>query len=141
MSLFLRSDLCKGAAGAASSPTPPKTASNKTKPVKDQSARQTVGEQRGGKYVARVQVGYDKDGSPKYKYFKTQEEYKNWKEKNGKSSKKKKKTEKNPHNLAQKVDREHRESKEKQENAPRTAGSDPIKDNKTSIRKSLYVRL
>jgi len=27
------------------------------------------GETRGGKYAARLQVGYEKDGSPRYKYF------------------------------------------------------------------------
>ena len=134
MELYLRHDLYKG-------PTAPaKTAANKTKPVKDAAASKTVGEQRGGKYVARVQTGYDKDGSPKYKYFETQEEYKKWKENHGKGSKRKK-PDKNPHNLAQKVDREHRESKEKQNDTKQTAGSDPLKDNKTSVRKSLYVRM
>jgi len=33
---------------------------------------------RGGKYAARVQTGYEKDGSPKYRYFKTMEEYESY---------------------------------------------------------------
>lgn len=37
-----------------------------------------VGEMRGGKYAARAQVGQNKDGSPRYKYFATQEEYKKY---------------------------------------------------------------
>lgn len=134
MELYIRHDLYKG-------PTAPaKTASNKTKPVKDAAASTTVGEQRGGKYVARVQTGYDKDGSPKYKYFQSQEEYKNWKSKNGKGGKRKK-PDKNPHNLSQKTEREHRDSTEKQNNSKHTAGSDPLNDNKSSIRKSLFVRV
>lgn len=132
MHLFLRDDLVKG-------PTQPKKAkpasSPKVKEASGSSATKTTGEQRGGSYIARVQTGYDKDGSPKYRYFKSQDEYKSWKEKNGKGAKKKK----NPHNLKQKVEREHKESTEKQGAAPQTKGSDPLKDNK-KVSKGLYVR-
>ena len=34
----------------------------------------STGEQRGGNYFARVQTGYEKDGSPEYRYF-TKPEY------------------------------------------------------------------
>ena len=33
------------------------------------------GEQRGGKYAARIQIGVEDDGSPKYRYFDSPEEY------------------------------------------------------------------
>ncbi len=38
----------------------------------------STGEQRGGAYVARVQTGYEKDGSPKYRYFDTEQEYESY---------------------------------------------------------------
>lgn len=34
------------------------------------------GEMKGGKYAARAEIGQNKDGSPRYKYFATREEYK-----------------------------------------------------------------
>lgn len=34
------------------------------------------GEAREGSYAARVVTGYEKDGSPQYRYFKTTEDYK-----------------------------------------------------------------
>ena len=37
-----------------------------------------VGASRGGNYVARVQMGYEKDNSPRYRYFKTLSEYKDY---------------------------------------------------------------
>jgi hypothetical protein len=38
-------------------------------------SKEQTGEQQGGKYSARVQTGIEKDGSPQYRYFKTQAEY------------------------------------------------------------------
>jgi hypothetical protein len=38
------------------------------------SAEQT-GEHQGGSYVARVQTGTEKDGSPQYRYFRSQADY------------------------------------------------------------------
>lgn len=70
------------------------------------SKRDTKGEQRGGKYVARVQIGYEKDNSPKYRYFKTNEEFEAFLENRGRSEK----TEQSQ-KLEQKVKQEHRESK------------------------------
>lgn len=46
-------------------------------------------EVRGGKYAARVQEGYEKDGSPKYRYFKTQDEYDDYLKGAGKKKKSK----------------------------------------------------
>lgn len=50
----------------------PETKAGSGKPV---AAKAKAGELRGGRYAARVQTGYEKDGSPKYRYFKTEEEY------------------------------------------------------------------
>jgi hypothetical protein len=63
------------------------------------------GEQRGGAYVARVQIGYEKDGSPKYRYFKTEEDYEKYLKGRGRSESAKK--------LEHKVKREHEESTDK----------------------------
>lgn len=38
-------------------------------------AKEQTGEQLGGKYVARVQTGVEKDGSPQYRYFRSQSDY------------------------------------------------------------------
>jgi hypothetical protein len=43
---------------------------------------------RGGKYAARIQTGYEKDGSPQYRYFKTMDEYEAYLNHQGKSKKK-----------------------------------------------------
>jgi hypothetical protein len=50
MDLFLKADLIKGSPG------------------------EDRGSAKGGKYAARIQEGYEKDGSPKYKYFATLED-------------------------------------------------------------------
>lgn len=42
------------------------------------SAAPTKGKQYGGKYVARVQIGFNKDNSPKYRYFEKIEEYRGY---------------------------------------------------------------
>ena len=42
------------------------------------SGTKQLGVSRGGNYVARVQVGYEKDNSPRYRYFKTIDEYKEY---------------------------------------------------------------
>lgn len=57
---------------------------------------------KGGKYVARVAIGYDKDNRPRYRYFKTVQEQQDFvrrhsqelSEKNKKKDKDKKKTKK-----------------------------------------------
>lgn len=92
--LYLREDLLK-------SKTDTKAGSNKPADVSGGK-----GEQRGGKYVARVQDGYEKDGSPKYRYFKTEEEYETYLKGKGRSKAAKQ--------LEHKVKREHEESTDKQ---------------------------
>lgn len=47
-----------------------------------------VGEQVGGQYAHRIQIGYEKDNSPKYQYFKTEDEYKTYLENKAKKKKK-----------------------------------------------------
>lgn len=95
MFLFLRPDLIK---------SEEKQKAGASKPVADVSGGR--GEQRGGKYIARVQIGYEKDGSPKYRYFHDEEEYEAFLSQRGKSKEGKK--------LERKVKREHEESTDKQ---------------------------
>lgn len=38
-------------------------------------SKEQTGEHVGGKYVARVQTGVEKDGSPQYRYFRSQNDY------------------------------------------------------------------
>lgn len=38
-------------------------------------AKEQTGQALGGKYVARVQTGVEKDGSPQYRYFRSQADY------------------------------------------------------------------
>ena len=98
--LYLRADLCKGA--------------------------QQTSEVRGGKYVARVKIGVEKDGSPMYRYFKTQEEYDSYLQ--GKGSKKKgPEKDKQGEALASKVAKEHKESKKKMKENLLVGGSSKAK--------------
>lgn len=96
MRLYLRADLLKSE-GA------PKLKAKAGKPVDPNTAK--TGETRGGTYVARVQNGYDKDGSPQYRYFRTEEDYETYLRNKGKSASAKK--------LEEKVKKEHETSKEK----------------------------
>jgi len=54
MRLFLSLDIQKGGAGSGGGQS---------------------GDLRGGQYAARAVIGSEKDGTPRYKYFKTKEEY------------------------------------------------------------------
>lgn len=92
MQLFIRPDLVKSEKQKADASKPTDVSGGK-------------GEQRGGQYVARVQIGYEKDGSPKYRYFKSEEEYETYLEGKGKSKAGKE--------LETKVKREHAESTDK----------------------------
>lgn len=71
---------------------------------------------RGGKYAARVQIGYEKDGSPKYRYFESQDEYESYlqgrkgKKKSDDSDKKKKRED-----LKDKTKEEGKEHSKKQQ--------------------------
>jgi len=62
MNLFLPNTLCKGESSSRG---------EGGKSPLDAGKQQTnqQGESRGGKYAARLQTGYEKDGSPRYKYF------------------------------------------------------------------------
>lgn len=103
MQLFLRDDLVKSH-GLVKPGTP--KASGQNKP----------GEQRGGNYIARVQTGMEKDGSPKYRYFMSQEEFDSYLK--GKHNKRDAKE--HAKDLDTKVDREHYESKRSQDKESRS---------------------
>lgn len=74
-----------------------------------------VGEQRGGSYAARIQIGIEKDGSPQYRYFKTAEEHRKYLEKKGesKSGKTKRGEGATPEKLKEKLKKEQSESSRK----------------------------
>lgn len=76
-----------------------------------------LGEQRGGKYVARVQTGVSKDGSPIYRYFRTSEEYKTYIENKAKikDEDSKKANSKEDKKIKEKVAREQKKSEKQQE--------------------------
>lgn len=97
---FLRQDLLLKSKSSESSAKTTKTA------PKQQS--NAPGEQRGGKYAARIQVGYEKDGSPKYKYFDSLEERDKYLQSRGKTQVN------NKRDLKRKMSREHKDSKYKQ---------------------------
>lgn len=104
--------------------------------MRSQANKQQTGEQRGGKYVARVQIGYEKDGSPRYKYFGSQEAFRQWQEKHTRPSKSKKREKDSK--LRHKVSKEHKASRSKQDkNRPEKP------DKKDPLAKSipLFVRL
>ncbi len=78
------------------------------KAKKDGSPAAKTGEQRGGNYVARIQTGYEKDGSPRYKYFSSLEERDTYLQSRGKTSDSPKKR------LKTKLTTEQKESKNKE---------------------------
>ena len=71
-----------------------------------------VGEQVGGQYAHRIQTGYEKDNSPKYRYFKTEAEYKTYLEAEAKKKGGKKKAGKK--DLKEKLSSEHKKVKDKE---------------------------
>lgn len=74
------------------------------------------GEAREGNYATRVVEGYEKDGSPSYRYFKTMDEYKTYvknKNKQDSPTKKKKPNEKSGKDLKDKVESEQAQTKRK----------------------------
>jgi len=77
--------------------------------------RAQEGQQRGGSYVARISVGYDANNKPKYRYFRSSEEYKAYLEQHGgKKGKKDKASDK----LQQKVKKEHEKGSERAKREP-----------------------
>lgn len=125
MYLFLREDLVKSEA---------KQKADAGKPADVSGGK---GEQRGGRYIARVQIGYERDGSPKYRYFHSEEEYEAYLAGRGKSKAAKK--------LERKVKREHEESTDKQTGriVHQPASRKPGLLSKDKVEKSLrlYVRI
>jgi hypothetical protein len=77
--------------------------------------KEQTGEARGGKYAARVQSGYEKDGSPKYRYFKTHKEYDAYMKGSGKKKDHEKKKKNREKESKEKHEKEHKESTKKQQ--------------------------
>lgn len=125
MLLFLRQELVKSE-GA------PKQKAGADKPV---SPNHGAGAQRGGQYVAREQIGFETDGSPKYRYFKTEEEHEAFIKHRGEA--------KGAQGLKAKVSKEHTESVNKVKGSAEKAKDDkpePKKHGLLSKSLSLYVR-
>lgn len=112
-----------------------------------QKAKENAGDLRGGSYVARVKTGVEKDGSPQYRYFRTQEEYNTYlsggQEKREADAKKKKDSD----SLKEKVKDEHKESKERSKESSE-AGKHRLlqaekanKKKKDDVEKSLFLCL
>lgn len=94
----------------------------------------TVGQLREGHYVARVQVGNEKDGSPKYRYFKTAQEYEKYlKSPRAKGTHHTFSGKIGAASLEAKTKREHRESTEKLKKPSL------LKPKRTSIKKSVQL--
>lgn len=93
---------------------------------KDDKGNKKRGDVRGGEYIKRVVTGTDKDGSPQYRYIRTQEALDAWEANQRKNKPEKKKGDKS--DLSDKVKREHQDSTDKIRN----------KDKKTE--KSLFVK-
>ena len=96
-----------------------------------------TGDIKGGKFVARTQTGYTKEGKTQYRYFNTQEEYQAFLEQKKKSGKEKK--DKGPSRLDDKQKKEQKSGKKKaKESRALLVG----KQSKAKVKKSLslYVR-
>lgn len=100
-------------------------------------AKSELGKEKGGKFLRRVVSGKDKDGSPQYRYLRTEAEVAAY-ERNHKSDKDKEDS-KETH---EKQKREHKEIEEKTDNKEKKEKQKPsllVKDKK-KVEKSLYVR-
>lgn len=98
-------------------------------------ANDTVGEEREGTYAARAQTGYEKDGSPQYRYFKTMAEYKTYlANKNGSEDSGEDKDENSGDKLKQKMDKEQRATKRKMKKP--TSSKNLLVSKKESTKKS-----
>ena len=97
-----------------------------------------AGEQRGGNYFHRIQVGYTKQNTPKYRYFHTKEEWEGYTNKKGETQKHrtKKTGEESAEKLKEKTTKEHEESSEKQAHS-----SLFLKDKDKKVQKSLYITI
>ena len=125
--LYLRAELLQ----KSDTDGKPRVKADAGKPVEKDSTYR--GAQKGGKYVARVQIGIEKDGSPMYRYFKSQEEYETYLKNQGKS--------KSAKDLEKKVKKEHEDSTkkhhEKAKHEPPTKAPGGLL---STTKKSLYIR-
>lgn len=96
------------------------------------------GEEAGGSYLRRIVTGKDADGSPQYRYIRSQEELDAYEANQSKHKSKKKKNKKDDNDLQEKVEKEHKKSsllirdkhKDKDESSK-----------KKSIKKSFYIKV
>jgi hypothetical protein len=97
----------------------------------------TAGEQRGGDYFHRIQTGYKKDNTPKYRYFKTKDEWDGYVK--GKGATGKERTKKTGDESAQRL--KEKTTKEQEESSAKQKDSLFIKQKDKKIKKSLYINL
>jgi hypothetical protein len=103
--------------------------------------KQQVSELRGGKYAARVQVGYEKDGSPAYRYFDTMEEYESYLQSSGKKKKKEDKDDdkkKDKKTKKEKVTKQRESERKERERSLFTAGAKKKKKKKEGLRRDPF---
>lgn len=79
---------------------------------KDEKGNKKRGDVRGGGYIKRVVTGTDKDGSPQYRYIRSQEALDAWEE-NQRKNKPEKKKKADKSDLSEKVGKEHKDSTDK----------------------------
>lgn len=117
--------------------------------IQKSDTKDQTGETRGGKYAARVQIGIEKDGSPRYRYFQTMEQYKAYLEGRGEKKERQAKQKKRSEDLKSRVKKERDSSKEKQQKAAKEKKSDDSvllgghtkKNKNASTKKSLRLYL
>lgn len=98
-------------------------------------AKAELGKEKGGKYLKRLQTGTDADGSPQYRYIRTEEELESYQKKH-KDDKKEKDTKK----THEKQKREHKEIEEETDSKePKKKPSLLVKDKK-KVEKSHVIR-
>lgn len=95
---------------------------------KEKDSNKKRGDVRGGSYIKRIVTGQDKDGSPQYRYIRSQAELDAY-EASQKKNKPKKDKDKNK--LKEKVNKEHKDSK--------AAVTKKEKDKETT-KKSFFVK-
>lgn len=103
-------------------------------------ANDTVGEEREGTYAARAQTGYEKDGSPQYRYFRTMEEYKTYLANKNKAEGGSKDTDEDSGDkLKQKLDKEQKATKRKMQKTP--SAKNLLVSKKENTKKSIRLVL
>ena len=115
MALFLHKALCKGKRGPQS------------------------GTQTGGDYLKRVEVGVSSDGTPKYRYLRTQEEVNAYHSEQKQSGGEKKDDGKK--RLKEKLEGEQKESSKQTRSKKESSKEEPKKKKESLLGKSLFVDL